>query len=187
MTDTAKQHLAAVPDAEEPDELDAVREGLDLRPNGTVRLYIDGNRYRLRRPRAREFRRLRESFQEVADEISDLSDEQDEWARSLAERVDGRRRDDPNAGQTPAERRENRVRGRRLTEQVEQLMFGWWAEVVEVLEVDNRTPVLAEPDEWPDDEPFDSFADLPMWMGTVPSANKIIAHWRSTPSLSGGR
>lgn len=179
------RHLSAVPDADE-DDIDETKEGLDLRDNGTVRLYLDGTRYRLRRPRAREFRRLREAFQEAADEISDLSDDHEAWKRTLDDAVDKRRADDPRATMTPEERKENRERGRQQTEQVERLMFEWWAEVIEVLEADGRTPVLPVPDDT-DSATFDRFAEMPMWMGTVPSAGRIIGHWRAVPSPSGGR
>lgn len=177
--------LAAVPDDPEADDLADVKEGLDLRANGTIRLYIDGERYRLRRPRAREFRRLREAYQEASDAISDESDDVEAWSRDLRATQEKRRAADPLApAQTPEERREDRKRGRQLTEFVETTMFAWWAEVIEVLESDGRTPVIADPGE---DHDGDRFANLPMWMGTVPSANTVLAHWRAVPSLSGAR
>ena len=181
--------LTAVPDADDGDELADVKEGLDLRDNGTIRLYIDGDRYRLRRPRAREFRRLREAYQEASDAISDESDVVEAWSRELRANIDKRRAEDPTATQTPEERREDRKRGRQLTEFVETTMFGWWAEVIEVLESDGRTPILAN-EPGPSGEALedhDPFANLPMWMGTVPSANTVLAHWRAVPSLSGAR
>lgn len=184
--------LAAVPDADAPEaEPEDALEGLDLRDNGTIRLYIDGARYRLRRPRAREYRRLRESYQEAQDDISDRSDETEEWSQELLATIAKRREADPKAGRTPDERREDRKRGRELTDFVERTMFAWWAEVIEVLGEEGRTPVLTEGPSDDDDDgdtvEFDAFADLPMWMGTVPAANSVLNHWRSVPSLSGAR
>lgn len=157
----------------EQDEQD-VQEGLDLRANGTVHLWLDGEKHRLRRPRAREFRKLREMFQEIADEITDMSEEAGEFERRLITRLEQARETDPAARPTAEERAEDRQIGRRMTERTETLMFGWWSGVLAELRVETSKPI-PDPD------------DMPPWLGTIPSANSIIAHWRAVPSLSGGR
>jgi hypothetical protein len=168
MTDTQS------PPVEVDDDAPEDKEGMDLRPNGTVHLWIEGQKFRLRRPRAGEFRKLREMFQEVADEITDLSETAGEFERRLVERLEEARRTDPAARPTAEERQQDRTMSREMTERTETLMFGWWQGVLAELRVNTGHPI-PDPD------------DMPPWLGAIPSANMIIGHWRAVPSLSGGR
>lgn len=170
MTD-ASTIAAELIDADE-DEFDPEREGLVLRPNGTIRLWIANQAFRLRRPRAREFRRLRESYQDAMDAIADEGDRVDALDDAAKAALQRRKAEDPAALATPEERRDMRMRGRQFTQFTEDTMTTWWAEVIEVLEVDGKTP---DPE------------DMPAWVGVVPAANKLINHWRSVPSPSGVR
>lgn len=163
------------PDVDDDEELP--REGIDLRANGTIHLWIDGTKYRIRRPRLREFRRIREDYQEALDLITAASNENDLWEKDLVDRVAERRKVDPSAGMTWEERAEDQKRGRELTETVERAMLGWWVVVLEVLGHDGNPPLDAE----------DPTSDLTPWLGNSVIANKAIGHWRSAPSLSGVR
>lgn len=173
MTDitTAPPDVPVVNDVGVDDEA-GVREGIAVPENGTIRLWIDGRRYKLRRPRAREFRNLREAFHDASEDISRFAEEQDAWDRQLAARSAAR----DAAGETPItseERRERRQRNRKMAEDIEAVMFGWWQHTWEVL--------------GEDDKPFPDPDDLPIWLGTIAAANQALNHWRSVPSLSGGR
>lgn len=167
----------APPVADQDDDEQLPEEGLDLRANGTIHLWIDGRKFRIRRPRLREFRRIREDYQERLDRIAEESARHDVWEKDLIDRVGERRKSDPAAGMTADERAEDQKRGRELTETIEREMLGWWVEVLDVLGHD-ANPRLD------DDDPT---GDLTPWLGNSTVANRAIGHWRSAPSLSGVR
>lgn len=146
------------------------REGVQLKPSGAIVVYLDGEPHRLRRPRMREYRRLREKLQEAMDDMADLADEHDEWQRALNTRSEAR----DVAGEptvTADERAEQRKRGIALRDNRESFMLSWWLEVGRTLT-----------DKWPDD-----VDDLAVWMGESASSASILNHWRNLPSLSGTR
>lgn len=146
---------------------EGAREGIELMSTGALRVWIDGTPYRMRRPRVREFRQLREAIHDISDEITALADaaqrRQVEIATAISER------DTP---QTDDERLEVRKLGRELAARREELYLGWWALVGEK---------LCETSGWPD------LDDMPAWAGEAESATELVSHWRSTPSLSGAR
>lgn len=165
--------VTELPQQDDTDEQDDPREELDLRPNGTVHVWLEGVKHRLRRPRLREFRHLRESFQDAADEIQALAEEAQQFHERQVARLEQRRQEDPDSRLTAEEKLEDRRLSRKLTEQTEELMLGWWADVFATLTPDGHH----QPD--PD--------DLPPWLGSTQAAGKLIGHWRAVPSRSGGR
>lgn len=151
-----------------------IREGVELQPSGTIRVWIeiDGKpkAYRLRRPRFRQYRQLRELLQDALDEIAalaEIADERGREQRELAEQRDA-------AGSQPLtadERAQNRKEARELRDRREELLLDWWVAVGEALA-----------DSWPQDPD-----ELPVWMGSTESTTLILNHWRAVPSLSGVR
>ena len=145
------------------------REGIELMPSGAIRIWIDGTEYKLRRPRVRDFRTLREAMQDATDEITAAANEAQRRQIELQDAIKARGDD---AEQTDEERIAIRQIGRDLTLRREDLMLTWWAQVGER---------LCERTGWPDVD------DMATWMGTTESATELVTHWRSVPSLSGVR
>lgn len=147
------------------------REGIELLSSGAIRVWIDGSEHKLRRPRVREFRQLRETLQDALDDISALADEVDRAQRAMADEVDDRVEKGGDS-LTLEERKANRDRGRELTTRREELLLAWWAKVGELLCESTAWPVVDE---------------MPVWMGATESSTELVTHWRSVPSLSGVR
>lgn len=146
----------------EPEE--QVPEGVDLAPDGTVLLHVDGEVYRLRRPKVGEYRKLKERRSIVQDEAlanlqkaaaaepPPVKDEKDTAAsleRALQQRTLQRAAGDAN----------------------EQLERDWFAEVADML-CDRELPPQ---DEWPN------------WLGQADLAASLFQHWRTVPLASGAR
>ena len=147
------------------------KEGLDLRPDGGVHLWLDGRKIRLRRPRGREFRRIREELQDGLDEINAENEKHAAWLDAVDAHGDERKA----AGEptmTPEERAENIRRGREIRDFTENVLVRWWVVVVETLAVEGTT-LEAE--------------DLPIWLADQGEAVRMLDHWRAVPSLSGVR
>lgn len=170
MTDAPLAAAPAIPPVDF-DKIDGFKEGIDLRPNGGIHLWIDDEKFRFRRPRAREFRKLREAFQDIADELDEIAIENQRWADDLNRDLDAREKASGERRMTAAEKKEDRTRSRQVTELTEDRMVEWWQLVAST---------LCERD-LPDAE------ELPVWMGVLSSANEMIGHWRTVPSLSGAR
>lgn len=161
-------------DTRDPDE---VREELVLRPSGTIHLWVDGKRFRLRRPRLGEYRRLREQFEEVADDVSDAADEafREQAAVQHAQQL---RAEGESASlgytvvarPTPEERATIRASNRRLAEVRERLHEAWWQAVLDTLAVDDARP-----------------PELAVWMLRSESCGQVFKHWQAVPSPSGVR
>lgn len=158
--------------APEPDLPDPPKEGLDFRPDGTIHLWIDGTRYPLRRPRGREFRQLRELLQDKVDEINlRLVPQGEALQAKLLAAVAARVAAGEGAALTEDEAREDRDEGRRINLEREQVGASWWTEMLAVLG-DGRTI---------------EHEDIPPWMLDTDDVFVLIEHWRTLPSLSGGR
>ena len=147
------------------------KEGIDLRPDGGVHLWLDGTKHRLRRVRPREFRKLREELEDRLDSINIASDDAAKWSEALFARgAEREERGEPRI--TDEERAEDRRRGRELRNLMEDELAGWWTSVVATLAVGDGDVTL-------DTE------DLPPWLITTQQANDVLNHWRTNPSLSG--
>ena len=154
-------------------DVENAKEGIDLRPDGGVHLWLDGTKHRLRRPRAREVRKLREELEDRLDTINSAADEAARWAEALQARGDEREQNDqPRI--TDTERAEDRRQGRALRDLTENELAGWWLSVVATLAVtDNGTAPTLDAD------------DMPLWLASVQQASAVLDHWRTNPSLSG--
>lgn len=177
-------------------EWEVAKEGLALNANGTIHLWIDGTKRRLRRPRLREFRSIREAFQEATDAISVESDRADQWEKEITETVRLRRETNPAANLTLQERQEDQRRGRSLADFIEREMLGWWVHVIDTLGHEHNAPLewehvgdCQDPDGQHDHRNCekDRTIGLTPWLASTKTANTVINHWRAAPSLSGVR
>lgn len=138
-----------------------VPDGLELVKNGTARLFVDGEVWRLRRPKLGEYRKLRELLEERDDARIAL----------LAEMVPPEKMPDDASQADKAERTiAIRRAAREIDAKVEALNREWMAEALALL-CDHDPP---DPDSWP---------------AGMDSTETIIAlntHWRSAPLRSGG-
>ena len=149
------------------------KEGIDLRPDGGVHVWLDGTKHRLRRPRGREFRKLREELEDRLDAINVAADESAAWSDRLQQLGDEREeKGEPRI--TGEERGEDRRRGRELRDLTESEMAGWWASVITTLAVESSKA-----------EDVQDADDMPPWLISPGQATTVLDHWRSAPSLSG--
>lgn len=162
------------------DSDDGPKEGLDHRDTGNIHVWIEGRQYKLRRPRGREFRKLRESWNEMLDTLQVISRENQEWLQGLLARGN-----QPPLSQE--ERDENQRRGRAMNDTNDRLVLTWWVEVIDTLGADGAGMRLAPRHE--DGTFVDEhwWEDLPPWLGAIATGTKAIEHWRAVPSLSGAR
>lgn len=140
-----------------------VPDGFDLRPDGTILLHVDNDRWRLRRPKLGEFRKLREALQERDDQALRLTSAR---VASLPDKLPD------DASQADKEERAVSVKqaSRDFEESIRSLNVAWLANALTML-ADSTPP---EPDDWP------SGADEPDTIA------QIVQHWRSVPLRSGG-
>lgn len=158
--------------ADIPPESTGPKEGLDFRGDGTIHVWIDGTNYPLRRPKGREFRQLRESLQAKVDDINDrLVPEGNRIKAELLAAIEQRVKDGGSGEMTPEETRRDRDEGRRINDERERVGGSWWLDLIDMLGDRNGL----------------EYEDLPAWMLDVEDVFIIVLHWRSIPSLSGGR
>lgn len=140
---------------------EGVPDGLELVKNGTARLVIDGELWKLRRPKLGEYRRLRE-----------LIEERDDARISLLAEIETPEKLPDDA--TPAQKAERTIAIRRaaraIDAKVEELNRQWVASALRVL-ADHAPP---DPDDWP------------AGMDSVETIVALNNHWRSAPLRSGG-
>lgn len=152
-----------------PDDGDANDERIELVRTGLVRVWIVGDRYRLRRPFFGEFRKLRMQLEDGNDEIQAASDDAMRLARDLTQAAQGK------ADLPPDEWREwrrtaqdqSRQSGRKLTDLAEELRLEWWTTMWDLLTLDGRPP------------------DWPPWIVEPALQGRLVAHWRSSPQGRG--
>lgn len=139
----------------------AVPDGFDLVNNGTARLTVGSEVWRLRRPKLGEFRKLREL----------LRDRDDERTALLARQEAGERPDkDAPADEKAAYSLAVAQRSRELVDAVEALNVAWVTEALRTL-ADREPPAV---DDWP------------AGMETEEFIGALVAHWRTVPLRSGG-
>lgn len=163
--------------SDQSDPSKQVPEGLELHKNGTVTVVIDADRFELRRPKAGEYRRLREQLEEINDEILVLADQTDTASGPIREEREATKRlagaDEIariRAGITTADQLEHRKRLRVFNAHVENKRGEWFRTVIQTL-----SPVALErPDE-----------DLPNWFFTADISAELIRHWQAVPSPRG--
>jgi hypothetical protein len=161
------------PPAVDPDGYADPKEGLDLRDDGGANLWVEGQRIRLRRPRARDYRYLRERLQDAIDQLNDQL-EQHSSAEMAVSRLAEERVARGEPAMTHDEREAARQRSLDRNQLEEKVLSEWWLEVVGQLAVNQPYPAL-------------TVEDLPPWMPETPPCYLLLGHWRSVPSLSGGQ
>lgn len=147
--------VGAMPSAPAPPD------GFELINNGTARLVVDGQVWRLRRPKLGEFRKLREA----------LDERDDAHLRIISEhRSEDKPADDADAEEKLAFTLGARARGRAISEQVAALNVEWLGEALRLL-CDREPPAV---DDWP------------AGMDESGTISALVSHWRSVPLRSGG-
>lgn len=155
---------------------DDPRTALEPQPTGTIHLWDEGRKYRIRQPRLREWRRLGDDWREIADELDKIAVDNQEW---LAEQVKlaQERQERGEPGYTPEDDAEDERRGRVAREANEAGVLRWMMGMLDTLCIDGNPYTLDD----------DGLADVPVFMVQVPTVQMILQHWRSVPSLSGVR
>lgn len=139
----------------------------DPRPNGTIRMVVEGESLLLRRPRIGEFRERREALlgiaksPEVVDAIAQAAAEQGvELPATLTEpEHDDDAPPDPDQADADAEQR----------------LAGWWLDTFDKLESQNRVPCAGDPEA------------LPTWLLGPDIIKDTLTTWLSVPRRPGGR
>ena len=149
---------------------DDEKSGLDLRPNGDAMVWVAGKRLRLRIRRFRDYATLVDAQREAMDDLRELSDEALAWSADLQNDL----ADGDGRPPTPDERAEDVKRGRQIEDRTNELAVEWWSLAMATL-------LESSDGEWDPD------ADLRPWMANFVTVAQVLEHWRSAPSLSGGR
>jgi hypothetical protein len=136
-----------------------VPDGFELIKDGTARLIVDGEIWRLRRPKYGEFRKLRELLQQ----------RDDDQVRLIIESASLQSPEDEPENEVDKQLAE-RIRQRQLNEAVEELNVDWVQEVLVLLTIDKTPP---PPDQWP------------AGMETLGFIKQLIDHWRTVPLARG--
>lgn len=145
-----------------------VRNGISPQPSGTVHLWVDGKKIRLRNPRLREYRKITDLWRDFSDELEDALRDNAAWLDKMGKLgLEREERGEPRM--TPEEKAEDRERGKTATIEQETKVIEWWRLVVDTL----------GDKELPEDD------DLPVFLSQLDGLTTVIAHWRSVPSFSG--
>lgn len=149
---------------------DTPDEGFELRIDGTVDFWTDdGQRWKLRRPKFGELRKLREQKQSIDDASYRLTTQIQHSVAAIKAFGEKAAETDPDevATQVVAERDQIRAK----TAEVEGLNLAWMRHAFELL----------------GDHPLPPEDELPGWM--VESSliiGEFMAHWRNRPLALGG-
>lgn len=150
-----------------------IPEGLDLRKDGTVFLHVDKptgegtDLVRLRRPKMRELKELRQAEWDVSDEVLGWIDTNNKVVIDL--RLEAAEK--PDDRELAVRIRNENIRINRESATInEDLRLRWAADVVEMLNGRELDP-----------------ADLPPWMGSTQFASDLIGHWFAVPTRRGGQ
>lgn len=140
-----------------------VPDGVELHKDGTVTIFTDGERLRLRRPKLGEFRKLREL----------LHEREDAHLRLLAEQAADRAEkpgEDASADDKLAFTMAINARSRALTDALNALNIEWVQAAMGML-APGEVPA---PDDWPSG------------MDSADFVAALVGHWRAVPLRSGG-
>lgn len=139
---------------------------------GLTRVWINGERYRLRRPFFGELKQLRLALEAVRDEVEAKRD----GAIQVADRLRLERGEwEADESLTPGERaakmaearKTDRAAARALMDTVDTLYPEWWQQVFETLSHDGVPE------------------DMPSWVADADFVERLMAHWRSAPTGPG--
>lgn len=174
--------MSAAPDAEpagpvltpDPDD-GGVPDGWEFHRNGTATAHVDHVRYRLRRPKAGEYRRLRESLEEVTDAISDRAVELQARAAEIGKRAEEGQKAAEESGGVYLPSSEDRALERKLVREFRderEAAYGDWMGEVFGLLCDQAVPAQD---------------DLPVWWTAEATATALFRHWQTVPPARGVR
>lgn len=159
--------MVAVDTEPREDDGAAVDDRVELVRTGLTRVWIAGERYRLRRPFFGEFKALRLALQDANDEIAEAVDETLAVARRMTDEQKDQNVEDLDPDGWVAWRREARKRtneaSRALADVTESLRVEWWEQAWNLLTLDSRPP------------------DWPSWVTDPNLHAAVIAHWRGSP------
>lgn len=148
-----------------PEDGAAYDERIELVRSGLVRIWINGVRYRLRRPFFGEFRDIRLALQDANEEVANASD--DSLAVSRQMTIEAKTAEDMDPEQWAAWRRDARKRSnetaRELIATTDRTRLEWWTTAWNLLTLDESPP------------------DWPPWVTDAALHAALIAHWRSSP------
>lgn len=133
--------------------------------DGTVIVRVEGETYRLRRPKTGEYRKLREGLHNLQDEITRLTAE-------ASDGISGAPEDNATTEERMRFVMAQRGGGRELTDKAEQLSIDWLRQCFDTL----ADQPLPEGDD-----------DLPVWLWAGDFTAELLGHWRERPFSSGAR
>lgn len=152
---------------EEPQADDQpVPEGLELRKDGTILAVVDGERYRLRRPKIGEYRKLLERRDEMSDNLLRTDRDETSAAAALAGLMEEARNSDVDVEVLIAAR--NKLR--EASAAARDLTPTWVGEVFDLL----------------GDRPLPSEDERPSWFVAPQLVGTLLGHWRAAPLVRGG-
>lgn len=150
---------------DEHDDQDAPQEGVDYRASGIIDVWIEGERYRLRRPLVGQVRQLREAIDELSDESM----------RLLAKMTEAKP-PKPDEDASAAEKRDFTLAVNALTRDhtatIESMNADWTRSAFDLLS-DKALP--------------DSVDAWPPWLLSGEFISGCMKHWQSGPLALGGR
>ncbi len=138
-----------------------VPDGFDLSSDGTILLHIDNERWRLRRPKLGEYRKIREWLRENEDEHRAI-------IAGIA--VVDRPGEDATQDDKTAYLTNVTARSRDITDRTEAMNVAWVAKVIGMLS----------------DKDAPDVDDLPAGCQSGEFVGSLVEHWRSVPLRSGG-
>lgn len=139
-----------------------VPDGIELHKDGTATLSIDNDRWRMRRPKLGEFRKLRELLHSREDERLRRLGEFGELPAAPA-------KDAPNDEKVAYTAAVN-AQQRAITDVMQDLNIDWLEQALTML--CEREPPPAD--------------DWPSGMAESEMVTKLVEHWRAVPLRSGG-
>lgn len=148
-----------------------------LAPNGTAVITIGTKAFRLRRPKVGEFRRLRESFFAMSEEVQDVAADTLERIEPISAQLEELSdKSDLDPDDRTLRRDLRRQASKLVAEQrdrFESLRFGWIREVFDELSENGHLP---EEDD-----------DLEPWLIDPRFQAELVKHWQTRPLARGGR
>lgn len=160
---------ALVTDAD-PEDGEPV-ERIQLVHTGLIRVWVAGERFRLRRPFMGEFKRLRLALEDIGEEVNDQRLVAERAGRDVIADMNAWNAQDPTPDPDATAEHERGLRAKSratavaFNDAVDEARIGWWRDVFATLSLDGAP---AE-DRWPS------------WALDAQLPQQIVTHWRSTP------
>lgn len=166
--DPADAKVVALP-VVDPDDGDPEGDTIKLVKNGMVRVVVDGQVYRLRRPKMGGLRKLRELQGEVNDELSEA---QADLQAAQVSAIQVAKEGDEAGGDVTARLDQVKAATRKVRDAVKVLNGvrdgrwpEWWALAFEITSIEKAAP--------PD--------DMPGWAGDANIVRAVMEHWQTDP------